>query len=732
MHKLIFKSLLTSLALFTFVSGHAQVGINTVTPTSTLDVNGSITTTIETLSTNTTLNEAHHTVIADGITIMLPDPTNIIGREYIIKAGISGNTTITPNAADIIDLSPLSIVLKAYESVKIKAVSAGNWTIINRNGGIVEKIDDLSDAKVVNFGVYLGAGAGAGAAGARNTAVGEGALLNGGGDDNVAIGYLAGDVLTSGSKNTFLGHSAGANSGTGITTGDSNILIGYDVQASDQAVDQELNIGDAMYATGLYSSTPKVGIGNGNNAPNSALSVNGSMSTTIETLSTSTTLSETHHTVIADGITVTLPDPTNIIGREYIIKAGISGNTTITPNAADIIDLSPLSIVLKAYESIKIKAVSAGNWTIINSNGGIVEKIDDLSDAKFDTTKKSLYIGQAAGLGASGSENTAVGEGALLNTNGNNNIALGYLAGDELLTGNNNIFLGHSAGAGSVSGLEAGTSNILIGYNVQTSNTTAAEELNLGDAVYAKGLYSSTAKVGIGNGNNAPNSTLSVNGSVATSTVAMLSATTLDDTHHTIFAGADITLPPAIDVIGREYIIKAGDANTVTITPNGSDKIDEFNSYVLNILESVTLKSVGGGEWLIVGGTTKVSTQEKIVLINESFETKDNWDLGLDGVNSDKTVFIIRKGSGGNDLKINGIAGGTEGRRIRIINDSNKKIKFDKEDDGNAAAGNKYYRWTDIDEMDKYGACELIYSTAISDDGGHWNIVQMVEYVENP
>ncbi len=118
------------------------------------------------------------------------------------------------------------------------------------------------------------------------------------------------------------------------------------------------------------------------------------------------------------------------------------------------------------------------------------------------------------------------------------------------------------------------------------------------------------------------------------------------------------------------------------------------------------------------------TTNEKIVLINESFGTKNNWDLDLDGGNSDATVFIIHKDSGGNELKIRGIKGGTDGRKIRIINDSGKKIKFE-EDKNEASFGNKIYIFTSENEMSTYGSCELIYSTAISDDGGHWNLIQL-------
>jgi len=140
-------------------------------------------------------------------------------------------------------------------------------------------------------------------------------------------------------------------------------------------------------------------------------------------------------------------------------------------------------------------------------------------------------------------------------------------------------------------------------------------------------------------------------------------------------------------------------------------------------LTDVTL----GSNLTLSGGTLSASSGasiEEIVLINEAFGTKNNWNIGLAGANSDVTVFIIRKASGGNELKIRGIVGGSDGRRIRIINDSSKKIKFE-EDKSEAATGNKIYIYTRISEMTAYGSCELIYSTAISDDTVHWMIVQL-------
>ena len=189
--------------------------------------------------------------------------------------------------------------------------------------------------------------------------------------------------------------------------------------------------------------------------------------------------------------------------------------------------------------------------------------------------------------------------------------------------------------------------------------------------------------------------------------------------------GINTTTPnpnSALDVNGR--IVIQDLSRTGTGTSGVKILLIEQDGSLVEATLDPNLISEDNNNLLTFSNNSTTTTNEKIVLINESFGTKNNWDLDLDGDNSDATVFIIRKGSGGNELKIRGIIGGTDGRKIRIINDSGKKIKFE-EDRNEASSGNKIFIYTRKVEMSSYGSCELIYSTAISDDGGHWNIVQM-------
>ncbi len=192
--------------------------------------------------------------------------------------------------------------------------------------------------------------------------------------------------------------------------------------------------------------------------------------------------------------------------------------------------------------------------------------------------------------------------------------------------------------------------------------------------------------------------------------------------------GINTTTPNAnssLDVNGRVVI------QDLSRTSNGLTGVKlllvEANGTLISASVSSGVISENGSNEIIVSNESNVATKDNIILLNEDFDTVNNWDIGLDGSNSDVIVFIIRKGSGDNLLKIRGITGGTNGRRIKIINDSGHDIKFD-EDHSNASDGNKIYIFTERNKMKEYGTCELIYSTDISSGNGHWCIVQLDRY----
>jgi len=189
--------------------------------------------------------------------------------------------------------------------------------------------------------------------------------------------------------------------------------------------------------------------------------------------------------------------------------------------------------------------------------------------------------------------------------------------------------------------------------------------------------------------------------------------------------GIGTTDPQAtLHVAGTLQVDDTNPGSAVKLTGIDASGVISEISFGSNINLTAGVLSTSGGS----GDHTK----ETIALIDETFNDDEDdfdWDLDLGGANDDVTVFIIRRGGGDDKLNVNSILGGTEGRRIRIINDSNKDIEF-FEDDTNGSSGNNIYIYNSTGKLKKYGSCLLIYSTDVSEvtdpiTPGHWCLVQL-------
>ncbi len=116
----------------------AQVGINTVTPTSTLEVNGSLGQKVTEITATTTLDVTYNTIIcnngATAITINLPTIASSAcdGRIYIIKKGMSStnNVTVDGYSSETIDGATTFILSDMQGSVTITSDGV-EWKILS-------------------------------------------------------------------------------------------------------------------------------------------------------------------------------------------------------------------------------------------------------------------------------------------------------------------------------------------------------------------------------------------------------------------------------------------------------------------------------------------------------------------------------------------------------------------------------------------------------------------------
>lgn len=135
--------------LLTFFSGYSQVGIGTINPTSTLEVNGSFSQKVNTITATTTLTIDNGIVICNNgatpINVTLPDPVGISGRIYTIKrnASSSANVTIigTINGAANLILTAAGQTETLFSDnaewkslSKYEASSTTGWSLIGNSG----------------------------------------------------------------------------------------------------------------------------------------------------------------------------------------------------------------------------------------------------------------------------------------------------------------------------------------------------------------------------------------------------------------------------------------------------------------------------------------------------------------------------------------------------------------------------------------------------------------------
>ncbi len=139
-----FKIYLSTVVLFFFIStlkGQNGVGVNTTIPVSTLDVYGSIGTKLNTVTTNTTLDDTYSNVVCDNTTaivITLPLANTCQGRIYNIKKINSGNITVSPSATNTIDGSTGWLLDDSYEAAMFVSDGSSSWVVMSQITPVVK------------------------------------------------------------------------------------------------------------------------------------------------------------------------------------------------------------------------------------------------------------------------------------------------------------------------------------------------------------------------------------------------------------------------------------------------------------------------------------------------------------------------------------------------------------------------------------------------------------------
>lgn len=193
------------------------------------------------------------------------------------------------------------------------------------------------------------------------------------------------------------------------------------------------------------------------------------------------------------------------------------------------------------------------------------------------------------------SANTGVGMQSLPYATGGNNTGIGAGAGSNVSTGGGNTFVGSNTG----NGITTGNYNTILGSQSGNFPASRSNYVIIQDGQGNNAFWKdSIGRAGIGT--TTPNSTLSVGGSFSAAYVAKTANYTATINDYFIDCTSNsftITLPTAVGITGRMYIIKnSGTATVITIATTSSETIDGTTPPTITTLTPLRIIS-DGANW---------------------------------------------------------------------------------------------------------------------------------------
>lgn len=527
------KHFTTLIFLFSMATASAQnVGINTPSPTSSLDINGGLrlrqeNTAVSGTSVMLTSNRAHHVLIGSptaDFTIAFSDATQE-GQHLILTNTTAFKGFLVPMSIPASTTLELIYSNGAWKQIgSSEAVTNTAWGLNGNNASLNNFIGTINDAPLL-FKTFNNEAGGLGRWGnvtlgtartnnffslassgsVQNTAIGNAALQNNSVMyANTAVGFGASQNNLTGHSNTALGHSALNSNKNGAYA----VAIGKDALLNDTAAEQTVAVGgNALYwnnnrygntAVGtnslFYNSNPDLGVLTASQGiQNTALGHSALFSNRRGSGSVAIGYQAAYSDTAAEGIIA--------IGRAalYNNKAGKSniaiGDSALFENNAPYTPQEGshnIGIGSKALMKNRFQAnVAIGTDALRNNNGYQNTAIGNYVMQSCLRCDYNIALGPAMQSSKSGRFNIALGL-ALSRSDGEYNIALGNQAIFKDLTGNNNIAIGKN----TLHETNGGNDNVAIGSGAGYSNTTGNSNVFIGQQ--SGGVAKSFSKLYIG------------------------------------------------------------------------------------------------------------------------------------------------------------------------------------------------------------------------------------------
>ncbi|MGO8700331.1 MAG: hypothetical protein ACLQVY_21785 [Limisphaerales bacterium] len=522
-------------------------------------------------------------------------------------------------------------------------------------------------------------------------AVGESALASQSATskDNVGVGYNAGEYISTGANNVAVGYKAMAGVSATPLTGSDNTAVGYAALSTAQ--------GGAGFDTAVGYNALPVSTGTGNTAVGaSALQANttGNYNVAIGESALQLDTTGKQNTVVGDSALLynTTGSNSTAVGYTALYKTTGSPNDALGYQAGYYIT-SGASNVAIGYESMQgVSATpvtgsdntSVGNSALLNAQGAAASNtaVGYYSLASNTTGSDSTAVGVQALTSANGSPNDALGyEAGYYISTGASNVALGYEAMQGVsatpLTGNYNVAIGDLA-LGSAQGAAAG--NVALGYQAGysgTALTTGTDNIYIGYNAAANAA-TDTNEIVLGEATTGQGSnTITLGNSSNTNTYDYGTLTLKGTTsgYVALSPGANPTAQtytlPAAYPGGAGYVLSSNSAGTMTWT-NPASGLDVDLS---DLLAASAANSIANGTYAQIWNWALGSTGYTAFTFGESSASTASAELVAitTAGGSDTVPLTIANGSSAtNPVSINMTAGGIaiSGTNILILPDA--------------------------------------------------------------
>lgn len=304
-------------------------------------------------------------------------------------------------------------------------INAGNLTMTGGNNTLfgaasLRSATTSSDNTLIGNQIMTTATSGAD----NNLIIGGGAYNVGTSSSNVIIGNNALALATTATSNTVLGTSCGYNAAApaGLLTGDFNIMIGFNA-ASTFTGNESHNV--TISSAGVLGDSGVIRIGTlGTQTTNYQAGISG---------------------VSVSSLTSSLPVQINSSGQ-----LGATGNIylpdTNTAGTQGVVSVGGLPFISNYGVYNTFVGQQSGNTTLTGSSNSSLGAFS-LGSLTSGVLNTAIGAGSLS-LATTSSGNCAVGQESLwiLVSGSGENVAMGNLAGGQLLTGSGNVLLGFQAG----------------------------------------------------------------------------------------------------------------------------------------------------------------------------------------------------------------------------------------------------------------------------------------------